>query len=63
MVGSKGGKPQNGINKETDYIILGDFEDVMIKGNKSSKLVKAEKMISEGKELEIISEEDFMKML
>lgn len=35
----------------------------MIKGNKSSKLGKAEKMISEGKELEIISEEDFMKML
>jgi DNA polymerase-3 subunit epsilon len=33
------------------------------KGNKSSKLEKAEKMIEEGKELEIISEGDFLKML
>jgi DNA polymerase III subunit epsilon len=63
LVASKGGKPQNGINKETDYIILGNFEDVMIKGSKSSKLEKAEKMISEGIELEVISEEDFLKML
>jgi DNA polymerase III subunit epsilon len=50
-------------NKETNYMILNNFEDVMIKGNKSTKLQKAEKMISEGIELEIISEEDFLKML
>lgn len=30
---------------------------------KSSKLKKAEKLISEGHEIEIISEEDFIKML
>jgi DNA polymerase-3 subunit epsilon len=35
----------------------------MIKGEKSSKLAKAEKMINEGSELEIISEEEFMKMV
>lgn len=63
LVAHKGGKPQNGINKETNFIILGNFDDVMIKGNKSSKLEKAEKMIIEGKELEIISEEDFIKMI
>lgn len=63
LVANKGGKPQNGINKDTDYIIVGNFDDVMIKGNKSSKLIKAEKMISEGKELEIIGEKDFFKML
>ncbi|THE09513.1 DNA polymerase III subunit epsilon [Bacillus timonensis] len=63
LVAAKGGKPQNGITKETNFIILGNFDDVMIKGNKSSKLEKAEKMIREGKELEIVSEEDFMKML
>ncbi|MCM3323282.1 exonuclease domain-containing protein [Cytobacillus kochii] len=63
LIANKGGIPQNGINKETNYIILGDFEEVMIKGNKSSKLEKAEKMINEGKELEIISEEDFIKMI
>ena len=63
LVAKRGGRPQNGLNNDTDYIILGDFEDVMIKGTKSSKLIKAEKMISEGKELEILSEEDFLKML
>jgi DNA polymerase III subunit epsilon len=35
----------------------------MIKGNKSSKLIKAEKMINEGKNIEIVSEQDFLKML
>jgi DNA polymerase III subunit epsilon len=63
LIAHKGGIPQNNITKETDYIVLGDFHNAMIKGNKSTKLQKAEKMISEGKELEIISEEDFMKML
>lgn len=63
LIGSKGGTPQNGITKQTDFIILGDFEDVMIKGNKSTKLLKAEKMINEGKAIEIVSEEDFLKML
>lgn len=56
LVAGKGAIPQNSLNKETDFIILGDFETVMIKGNKSSKLKKAEKMIEQGKELEIISE-------
>lgn len=63
LVGKKGGTPQNGINNQTDYIVLGDFEDVMIKGNKSSKLIKAEKMINEGINIEIVSEQDFLKML
>ncbi|MDQ0414716.1 DNA polymerase-3 subunit epsilon [Mesobacillus stamsii] len=35
----------------------------MIKGNKSSKLIKAEKMIYEGINIEIVSEQDFLKML
>ncbi|MFE0507141.1 exonuclease domain-containing protein [Peribacillus butanolivorans] len=63
LVASRGGHPQNGLNKQTNFIILGNFEDVMIKGTKSSKLEKAEKMISAGKELEILAEEDFLKML
>ncbi|WP_416826217.1 exonuclease domain-containing protein [Ectobacillus polymachus] len=63
LLASKGGTPQNGLNKETNFIVVGDFRDVMIEGNKSTKLLKAEKMINEGKELEIISELDFLKML
>jgi hypothetical protein len=34
----------------------------MIKGNKSSKLIKAEKTIEEGNNLEINGEADFFKM-
>ncbi|MED2869379.1 BRCT domain-containing protein [Bacillus thuringiensis] len=63
LIANKGGIPQNGINKSTNYIIIGDFDNVMIKGNKSSKLEKAVKLIAQGKELEIISEEEFMRML
>lgn len=63
IVADKGGYPQNNITKDTDYIVLGNFDDSMIKGNKSSKLERAEKMISEGSTLEIISEEDFLQLM
>ncbi|MBS4025649.1 MAG: 3'-5' exoribonuclease [Clostridia bacterium] len=63
LVAVRGGIPQNGVNRQTNLIVTGDFDNVMIKGEKSSKLAKAEKMINEGSELEIISEEEFMKMV
>ncbi|MBU9721960.1 MULTISPECIES: exonuclease domain-containing protein [Bacillaceae] len=63
FVANKGAFPQNGINKETDIIVLGDFDNVMIKGNKSTKLKKAEKMIEDGHQIEIISEEEFLIMV
>ncbi|WP_078381997.1 exonuclease domain-containing protein [Sutcliffiella halmapala] len=63
MIAAKGAIPQNGINDETNYIILGDFDHAIIARNKSSKLKKAESMIREGYKIEIISELDFLKML
>lgn len=63
LLAARGGIPQNNITSTTNYILLGDFKEAMIKGNKSSKLKKAETMIQEGKNLKIISEEDFMRML
>ena len=62
LVISQGGRFQSGINSETDYLVVGNLDEVMKRGNKSSKLVKAEKMILEGKNLEILSEEVFMRM-
>lgn len=62
LVISQGGKFQSGITNETDYLVVGNLEEVMRSGNKSSKLVKAEKLILEGKNLEILSEEVFMRM-
>ena len=32
-------------------------------GNKSNKILKAEKLIQKGQELEIITEEDFFKLI
>ncbi|OIU68759.1 exonuclease domain-containing protein [Rossellomorea aquimaris] len=61
MAAGCGGQPQNSVTAKTHYIILGNYEDVMIKGKKSSKIMKAEKLINDGKKVEIISEEDFLK--
>jgi DNA polymerase-3 subunit epsilon len=63
LVAEKGGKPQKNVTIDTDYIILGDFEEAMIKGKKTAKLRKVEKLIHEGYGIEIISEKDFLKML
>lgn len=61
MAAGCGGQPQNSVTAKTNYIILGNYEDVMIKGKKSSKIMKAEKLINDGKKVELISEEDFLK--
>lgn len=58
-----GGKCGDGITKETNYLVMGiqDYSK-LTDGEKSSKLKKAEKLISEGQDLEIIAEADFLNM-
>ncbi|PGK52225.1 DNA polymerase III subunit epsilon [Priestia megaterium] len=63
LVAVRGGVPQKGVTKNSNYVVLGEFESELIKGNKSSKLVKAEGLIGKGADLEIISEIEFLKML
>jgi len=63
LVAERGGNPQKSVTKVTNYIVMGEFENTMLNGNKSSKLIKAETLISNGAELEVISEEEFLKML
>ncbi|USL27990.1 exonuclease domain-containing protein [Priestia megaterium] len=63
LVAERGGTPQKSVTKTTNYIVMGEFENTMLNGNKSSKLVKAESLISKGADLEIISEDEFLKML
>lgn len=63
LVAERGGIPQKSVTKITNYIVMGEFENTMLNGNKSSKLVKAETLISKGADLEIISEDEFLKML
>lgn len=59
-----GGVCQNGITKDTDYLILGDNSFcASIKGGKSSKQSKAEKMMMDGYGVKIISESTFYEIL
>ncbi|MBB5337557.1 exonuclease domain-containing protein [Pectinatus brassicae] len=51
---------ENGVTKKTNFLIIGSFQDVVsVKDNKSSKIKKAEKLILEGQDLQIISEHTF----
>lgn len=59
-----GGECGNNVTKKTNYLILGDFDYCSnIQGEKSSKLKKAESLILEGQDLQIISEATFYSML
>ncbi|MGQ4668601.1 exonuclease domain-containing protein [Metabacillus halosaccharovorans] len=59
-----GGLCGNGVTKQTNYIVIGDQDfSRFADGKKSSKLKKAEELISKGQKLEIISEGDFISLL
>lgn len=60
LVADLGGIPGNGVTKKTNYLILGNNDYCKtIKDGKSSKQKKAEKMILEGADLQIIPETVF----
>lgn len=59
-----GGLCGSGITKKTNYLIVGSFESIFtVKGDKSSKIIKAEKYKLEGIDIEIISENTFFNLL
>lgn len=52
------------LSSKTNYLVVGTYDyNQFGEGFKSSKLKKAEDLIAQGKELEIISEVDFFKMI
>ena len=60
IIANIGGKPQDSVTKDTNYLVLGNLDLVKsIKGGKSSKQKKAEKYILDGKDIDIISENAF----
>ncbi|MEI8200111.1 MAG: exonuclease domain-containing protein [Eubacteriales bacterium] len=64
LVTNVGGVCQSGITKDTDFLILGDNSFcASIKGGRSSKQMKAEKMIMDGSDIQIISESTFSQIL
>ncbi len=65
MVVNSGGfiKPDN-LTQKTNYLVVGNYDFKQYgEGFKSSKLQKAEKYIQKGLDIEIISENDFFKMI
>lgn len=62
LIANIGGFNGNGVTNDTDYLIVG-HQDYKIVGEDgmSSKQEKAVKLIEKGLELEILSEEDFLK--
>lgn len=64
LVVDAGGKCGDNVTSKTDFLVLGNFDySSGVKGNKSGKLKKAEKMILEGKDITILSENAFYAML
>jgi len=52
------------VNKQTNYLILGDNDyNAILKGEKSSKHKKAEKLKLEGQDIEVIDERTFYDLL
>lgn len=59
-----GGCCDNNVTKKTNFLIIGGLDDnSLVKGGKSSKMKKAEKLILEGQDLKILSESTFYDLI
>lgn len=59
-----GGFASDNLTKKANFLVMGMQDLRQLKGkNKSSKLIKAETWISKGADLEIIGEDEFLKLL
>lgn len=64
IVVNLGGHCENNVTKKTNFLIVGDFDYCnSVKEGKSSKLRKAEQLILNGQDLQIITEKTFCDML
>ena len=64
VIANLGGICQDGVNKDTNYLVLGNNDyNSRLRGKKSNKLIKAENLKIKGKDIEIISENIFYDIL
>lgn len=64
IIADLGGHCQDGVNKDTNYLILGNNDyNPILRGKKSSKLLKAENLKLKGQDIEIISENVFYDII
>lgn len=64
IIADIGGFNQNGVNRETNFLVVGQ-QDYRIVGEDgmSSKQEKAIKLIEKGADLEILSEDEFLRSI
>lgn len=64
LVLDKGGIPSNSVTKDTDYLVMGiqDYSR-FVDGKESQKTRQAKKLIMEGKCIEIIDEDEFVRLI
>ena len=63
LVQRAGGRANETINKETEFLVMGTQDySKFADGQKSNKTKKAEELRAKGYPIEIISEDDFLKM-
>ena len=65
IVSDLGAQFENSLNKNTDYLVVGGLEKILASPgkSKSSKLLKAEQFISQGVDIDILSEDDFSRLI
>ena len=64
IIADLGGHCQDGVNKETNYLILGNNDyNPILRGKKSSKLLKAESLKLKGQDIDILSENVFYDVI
>ena len=64
LAASRGAIPAASVTTKTNYLVVGNDDYGNFKlGNKSNKMIKAEKLISKGQDLEMINEDYFFELL
>ena len=58
-----GGHYNDKVTEATDYVVEGSKKSRFQKGDKSTKQLQAEKLISEGANIKILNEDEFMKII
>ncbi|MDR0571650.1 MAG: hypothetical protein LBG48_02230 [Rickettsiales bacterium] len=64
IVAQYGAIPQVSVTKSTDILVIGDFDArKYAEGNKSGKVLKAEKILKNGGSIEIINRAEFLELI
>ena len=64
IVANLGGHCDNGVTKKTNFLVVGDFDYRSgVKEGKSNKIKKAEHLILQGQDLQILSESTFCEII